>query len=176
MSETKVKKKKSNMLEEFTGLGAIFGGIVAGNLITIGADKFLKLKDVPLSGFASIKRFIPPAVKIVGGGAGAYFVPNKTARLVLGGVAISGATDLLDEGIQKILDKTNPSVAGFGEIEAEPIDVYREDMVLENYNPDLPDLSLEEAKDNNLQVIEQVGTISRTPIYEDDEFDEAEIM
>ena len=176
MSETKVKKKNNDVLEDLKSIGLVLGGVVVGNLIDVGATKILKLdENVPLSGIAEMKKFISPTVRIVGGGAGAYFVPNKTARLLLGGVAVSGATSMVNYGLNKVLNKSNPNVAGIGEIQAEPIDTYRENMVLENYNPDLPDLAIEGAEQEQIQAINQVGTVSRA-IVDDDEFDEAEIM
>jgi len=178
------KKKNYDVLEDLKNIGLVLGGVVIGNLIDVGDTKILKLEDnVPLSGIAEMKKFISPAVRIVGGGAGAYFVPNKMARLVLGGVAISGATSVVNYGLNKVLNKNNPSVAGIGEIASEPIDEYRENMVLENYNPEFPELQLDEAREEQIESvdevkqIEQVGTILKDRIIdEDEEFDEAEIM
>ena len=169
------RKKKDDVLEDLKSIGLVLGGVVIGNLIDVGAQKVLKLNDnVPLSGIAEMKKFISPAVRIVGGSAGAYLVPNKAARLLLGGVAVSGATSVVNYGLNKVLKKNNPNVAGIGEIQAEPIDVYRENMVLENYNPSLPNLPIEEVREEN---IEQVGTVLENQrIDDDDEFDEAEIM
>ena len=169
------KKKNNDVLEDLKNIGLVLGGVVIGNLIDVGATKVLKLENnAPLAGIAEMKKFISPAVRIVGGGAGAYFVPNKVARLILGGVAVSGATSMVNYGLNKVLKKSTPSVAGIGEVENEPIDQYRENMVLENYDPQFPELQLEEARDEQ---IEQVGTIIKDKIIDDDqEFDEAEIM
>ena len=85
--------KKKDVIEDLKNIGLVLGGVVVGNLIDVGTQKILKLdNNIPLAGLGEIKKFISPAVRIVGGGAGAYFVPNKVGRLLLGGVAISGAT------------------------------------------------------------------------------------
>ncbi len=174
MSEKKEKNK--DVLEDIKSIALVLGGVVVGNLIDAGAQKILKLdKNASLSGIEEMKKFISPGVRIVGGGAGAYFVPNKMARLVLGGIAVSGAASVANYGMNKVLNKNNPNVSGIGEIDYKTIDQSREDMVLENYNPDLPDLAIDEAIDE--VIIEQAHPIDRSDYTgEQDEFDDAEIL
>ncbi len=174
------EKKASNngIVEDLTSIGLIFGGIVIGNLIDVGAQKILKLdKNVSLSGIEEMKKFISPAVKIIGGGAGAYFIPNKTARLLLGGVAVSGASSVVNYGIKKVIDKTSANVAGIGEIDYSSVDNYNENMVLENYNPSFPELSIEGVSEGEMEIVDDSMPIQNTVLSsEEEDFEDAEIM
>jgi len=167
---TENKAKKNDSLEDLKNIALVLGGVVVGNLIDVGAQKILKLdKNTSLSGIAEMKKFLSPTVRIVGGGAGAYFVPNKTARLLLGGVAVSGATSMVNYGLNKVLNKNNPNVAGIGEIDYQSIDQYNENMVLENYDPQLPDLAIEGA-------FNAVPLPSGDPSNDEEEYDDVELM
>ena len=160
--------KKNDVLEDLKNIGLVLGGVVIGKLIDVGTHKILKLEeDASLSGLAEMKKFISPAVRIVGGGAGAYFVPNKVGRLILGGVAVSGASSMVNYGMHKVLNK-GAQVSGFGEIGI--ADNSGSSLLLDDFDPDLPDLAIEGAGDINL--LEQNDSYSSA----DDEFDDAEIM
>ncbi len=162
-------RKKNDVLEDLKNIGLVLGGVVIGKLIDVGTHKILKIEeDASLSGLAEMKKFISPAVRIIGGGAGAYFVPNKIGRLLLGGVAVSGASSMVNYGVTKVLNK-GAQVSGFGEI------AYAENqnsgsLLLDNFDPEFPDLAIEGASDNNL--LEQNDDYSSV----DDDFDDAEIM
>jgi len=174
------EKKENNggVMEDLKSIGLVLGGVLIGNLVDVGAQKILKLdKNASLSGIAEMKKFISPAVKIVGGGAGAYFVPNKTARLLLGGVAVSGASSMVNYGMKKMLNKNGSNVSGFGEIDYQSIDNQRENMVLENYNPEFPELSIDGAAEDDLELIERAIPRPETGYSGDaEEFDDAEII
>jgi len=180
------KRKNKEVFEDLKNIGLVLGGVVVGNLIDVGTQKILKLDNsIPLAGLGEIKKFISPTVRIVGGGAGAYLVPNKYTRLVLGGVAISGASSMVNYGIKKVLNKDVSDVndmSGFGEIEEledeEAIDIIREENILENYEPNLPELSIDGIRrTDKMEIIEPIGTVLNTKDFEDeDEFDEAEII
>jgi len=165
------KKQKNEVMEDLMNIGLVFGGVVVGNLIDRGATKILKLDaNVPLSGIAEMKKFISPAVRIIGGGAGAYLVPNKMARLVLGGVAVSGAVSMVDYGMNKVLKK--PQVEGIGTTD---IDTYYEDVV-EEPELELPELTGGEQRET--KKIEPVLQVHKTEeeLNENEEFDDAEII
>jgi hypothetical protein len=161
--------KKNDVLEDLKNIGLVLGGVVIGKLIDVGTHKILKLEeDASLSGLAEMKKFISPAVRIVGGGAGAYFVPNKIGRLLLGGVAVSGASSMVNYGMHKVLNKS-AQVSGFGEIDYTNTRS-GSSLLLDDIDPDLPDLAIEGAGDINL--LEQNDDYSSI----NDDFDDAEIM
>lgn len=170
MAENSKTKSKNNALEDLKNIGLVLGGVVVGKLIDKGAQKILKLNPgVPLSGIEEMKKFISPAVQIVGGAAGAYFIQNKIARLTLGGVAVSGASSMVDYGIKKFLEKNQ--VAGIGKVlESSYVDIdnARELSVSEDYSPILPEL-------NNQEDIHKLSLKASEDI-EEDQFDEAEII
>ncbi len=176
MSEKKENNK--GVIEDLKSIGLVLGGVVIGNLIDVGAQKILKLdSSVSLSGIAEMKKFISPAVKIVGGGAGAYFVPNKTARLLLGGVAVSGAASMVNYGVKKVIDKTGSNMSGIGEVDYDSIDQYNESMVLENYNPNFPELSMEGVAEQEMELISKENSGQGSSFSNDEEdFTDAEIM
>jgi len=168
----------NDVLEDLKSIGLVLGGVVIGSLMDVGAQKILKLdRNASLSGIAEMKKFISPAVKIVGGGAGAYFVPNKTARLLLGGVAVSGASSMVGYGLKKVLNKSDSSVSGFGEIDYQAIDEHHENMVLDNYDPEFPELSIDGAPEDEMELIERAIPVPKGAYSsEEEEFDDAEIM
>jgi len=161
--------KKNDVLEDLKNIGLVLGGVVIGKLIDVGTHKILKIEeDASLSGLAEMKKFISPAVRIVGGGAGAYFVPNKVGRLLLGGIAVSGASSMVNYGVHKVLNK-GAQVSGFGEI-AYADNMDSGSLLLDDFDPELPDLAIEGASDINL--LEQDDSYSSM----DEDFDDAEIM
>ncbi len=174
------EKKESNkgVIEDLKSIGLILGGVVIGRLVDVGAQKILKLDEgVSLSGIEEMKKFISPAVKIVGGGAGAYFVPNKTARLLLGGVAVSGAASIANYGITKVLNKTGTEISGMGEIDYGSIDRHNESLVLDNMNPNFPELSMDGAGDDDMELINtSESNYNTNHTYDDEDFVDAEIM
>lgn len=171
-------KKNKEVIEDLKSIALVLGGVVIGNLMDVGAQKILKLdKNVPLSGIEEMKKFISPAVRIVGGSAGAYFTPNKEARLLLGGVAVSGAASMVNYGLNKVLKKDQAGVTGIGEIASDDPDQYHEDMVIENYDPQLPDLAIEGTIENTSSINDSSSSfLSDENLSDEEDFDEAEIM
>lgn len=168
------KKPKDEVLEDLKGIALMMGGVVIGTLIDKGATKILKLDQPSVGLLGKLKPFISPAVRIIGGGAGAYFVPNKTARLVLGGVAVSGAASVVDQVTDKILKKgSDETVKGIGTTD---IDDYILNEVEES-EPYLPELTGDKAEHYpELEQEAPEAKISRVSEDEYEDFDDAEII
>jgi len=173
------EKKKNPIVEDLMNIGFVATGMVVGKGADIVINKVLKIEG--LSGLSEMKKFASPAVRILAGGAGAYFVPNHTARLILGGFGASGVLSIVDYGINKVMHKgeanSQQEVQGFGQIGEADYEFIDEDdaMVSEDFTPNLPELSISGA----------IGEPSRTynpTIVADadfenfDDMDDAEIM
>jgi hypothetical protein len=167
------KKKDNEVLDDLKGIALVMGGVVIGTLVDKGATKVLKLDQSSPGLLGKLKPFISPAVRIVGGGSGAYFVPNKTARLILGGVAISGAASAVEQVAEKILKKSmdDKSIQGMGTTD---IDDYIVDEV-EETELQLPELMGDQADYSEMKraYTPQISTVAEDA-YED--FDDAEII
>lgn len=173
------EKKKNPIIEDIVNVGLVATGMIAGKGADIVINKVLKTDG--LSGFAEMKKFASPAIRVLAGGAGAYLIPNHTARLISGGFGASGVVSLVDYGMDKILHKgDNPppqEVNGFGEIGEADYEFVDEDeaRVSENFTPNLPELSISGTiggaqKSYNPTIVESAD------LENFDEMDDAEIM
>ena len=172
------EKKKNPIIEDIVNVGLVATGMLAGKGADIVINKVLKIEG--LSGFAEMKKFASPAVRILAGGAGAYLIPNHTARLISGGFGASGVVSLVDYGIDKMMHKgDNPppqEVEGFGAIEEADYEfVDEDDAISENFSPNLPELSIsgtigEPRRTYNPTIVESAD------IEDFENVDDAEIM
>ena len=169
MIKKKESEKRPNAMKELkkdgTALLLAFTGIVGGHLLYKGANKVFKI-DASAS---KIKKAIPPAVILLGSGAGAFFVKQKEYRMLLGGAALSGAVHTT--GV--LLDKN--LLAGLKGVEEE----YEllDEAVSEQYNLDLPELHY--SMDNDYQEENHEALRQSKPIPQqnsDDDYEDAEII
>jgi len=172
------EKKKNPIIEDIVNVGLVATGLLAGKGADIVINKVAKTEG--LSGFAVMKKFASPVIRILAGGAGAYLIPNHTVRLVSGGFGASGVVSLVDYGIDKILHKNDippQEVQGFGEIGEADYEFVDDDeaMVSEDFTPNLPELSISgaigEARESYNPTIVESADLEN---FED--LDDAEIM
>jgi len=173
------EKKKNPIIEDIVNVGLVATGMLAGKGADIVINKVLKIEG--LSGFAEMKKFASPAIRILAGGAGAYLIPNHQARLISGGFGASGVVSLVDYGIDKMMHKgDNPppqEVQGFGEIGEADYEFVDEDeaMVSENFTPNLPELSISGAI-GEPSIAYNPTIIESADIENFEDMDDAEIM
>jgi hypothetical protein len=166
------KKKDNEVLDDLKGIALVMGGVVIGTLVDKGATKILKL-DQPSAGLiGKLKPFLSPAIRIVGGGAGAYLIPNKTARLLLGGVAVSGAASVVDQVADKVLKKENKDIQGIGTTDVDDYIVNE----IEESEVQLPELMGDDLEYPAHEPEALEPTIKKIPDEEYEDFDDAEII
>lgn len=160
----KVKIIGKKVLEELKAPALIVIGIAAGSITGKMIDKVLKV-DGTTEGF-NAKALARPILQLTAGVGGAILLKNENLKLFATGVAASGVAS----SVKVLLKKDILSgFEGLGTTEA--MNHFRQNLKLERYNPNLPEL-VNETKVQEVPI--EIGNPVNYSEYE--EVDQIEIL
>lgn len=166
----KAKKERPNadsqMAKDILGLVLTFVGVIGGHLIYKGANKVFKM-DARKKGIKAI----PPAILLLGGAGGAYFLHKKDYKLLgnaAAGLAFSGGVHTANVMIEKNI------LSGLKGVENDAFEVMDE-AVSEQYPYELPELNYAEAELDTSDAHEDTSHLSTGKAYDED-IEDAEML